>query len=151
MLRAFYGIYACSLATGWQTPVRATYGFRKVCVRAPYGPMRIVRAWKHRVISHMGTVGACEYPFGQSCSKYTHGLYIPGRTLSCVIWLIRAPVRLVFGLVRPRKDQNPENSLVIARHAVPPCTSFRSFLEPVAGLGISCDNFQTWASYDFDL
>ena len=49
-------------------------------MRAPYGPLRIVRDWKHRMFSHTGTKGACEYPCDQSCGKCKHGLYIPGQT-----------------------------------------------------------------------
>ena len=50
-LRAFYEFAACSLAMGSQ--IRATSGFRKVCVRAMYRPLWIVWAWKH--------------PYDQSC------------------------------------------------------------------------------------
>ena len=106
MLWVFYGFSACSLATACQNLVRATYGFRKDCVRAPYGPLRIVRDWKHRLISHAGTVGACEYPLDQSCSKCKHGLNISGQTWSCVIWLIQAPVQTT-GLIRAQSRRKP--------------------------------------------
>ena len=51
-------------------------------MQAPHGSLRIVRGWKHRMISHAGTIGACEYPYDQSCSKCKHGLYIPGQTFN---------------------------------------------------------------------
>ena len=120
---------------------QATQIIGSLCVKIMYAKFmapvqvqniqQIVRA-RTACSSHgFGLYGTLKQP---GSFMWPRHMWSPFPILSCNLKCSNAPFTWSFFVVfRPHKDQNPENLLIIAWHAVPPCTSFRRFLEHVAG------------------